>query len=217
MNQVGSKVVLTDFRFVVTGSRDQTFHPNQSSSSIRIESVMLFKVHQPFIIRSFLLALMCIGTGAGAVFGQKHELVSFEMQDQFEEVHSSGALKNKATVFIIADREGSPASAEWGTALSMLNNQRSNTSAVEIRAIAHMQGVPSLLRPFVRRLIRRERSNPVLLDWAGQFEKAYSIQPGQANILVFDAAGALHIQIASTGVNPIDLDRVNSQISLLVE
>lgn len=155
-----------------------------------------------FII--FAIALF----GVSNAFGQSQTLIPFELTDQYDVVHSSQSTIGKHTVLIISDRDGSGHSENWGQAIQRLINDLPHPDNVSVFAVAHVEGVPSILRSFVRKMMKGDRNRPVLLDWKGEVNQEYGIEPGRANVFLFAPNGNLQLRFAANEVTPSALKKV---------
>ncbi len=142
------------------------------------------------------------------MLGQAQYLVPFEMQDQFDVLHSSQDVSGQGTVIIVSDREGSKHSENWGRAIKAIASELAVSKNISILAVAHIQSVPSFLRSFVRKLIKRDRTDPVLLDWNGQFNRSYGVKPSLVNVLVFSTEGKLLLHIADSTIKHTTLESI---------
>ncbi len=113
--------------------------------------------------------------------------VAFDLEDQWGNTWSATALRGKPYVCIVADYRASDAAAEWGQKLG-----HRLKDSVLILGCANLDGVPSFLRWFVRSRIRdRAKAAPLLLDWEGEFFRAYRCSENLPTVLIVNAAGRL--------------------------
>ncbi|NQV71938.1 hypothetical protein HQ496_02360 [bacterium] len=158
--------------------------------------------------RTYYILIAFALFGVSNVFGQSQTLMPFELADQYDVVHSSQSTIGKHTVLIISDRDGSAHSENWGQAIQGLINELPHPSNVSVFAVAHVEGVPSFLRSFVRKLIKGDRNKPVLLDWNGQVNQEYGIESGRANVFLFAPNGNLQLRFAANEVTVSELKKV---------
>ncbi len=148
-------------------------------------------------------------------FGQAKVLVPFDLRDQFDVLHSSKAISGQSTVIIVSDREGSTHSENWGRAIQTIAEELPNSHGVAILAVAHVENVPPIFRSFVRKMIKRDRLAPVLLDWKGQFNRLYGVKPSLVNVFVFSTDGKLQLHIADSEIKRTTLNSIKDCLNML--
>jgi hypothetical protein len=104
-------------------------------------------------------------------------------------------------LIVASDRAASRFSRRWLARLS-------SDPGVRIVEVAHITGVPALVRPLVRRAFR---GTPVLLDWKGALASRYGFEPARVNLYLIDASGRL-LLAESGGDSDADLARVVARI-----
>lgn len=110
----------------------------------------------------------------------------FTLEDQYRESHTIEYPTDKASIFVLADKEGSKQVEAWIRAVYDKFHDR-----VNIRGIALLKGVPSALRPTVRYLFKKQVDYPVLLDWEGKVTESFAFKPGLACVFVVNADGSI--------------------------
>lgn len=131
----------------------------------------------------------------------------FSLEDQFRESHTIEFPADKASVFVLADREGSKHVEAWVRTLYDKFQNR-----VDIRGIALLKGVPSALRPTIRYLFKKQVNYPVMLDWEGTVTESFAFKPGLACVFVVNMDGS--IVLAEYG--PAEGERSERVLSSLV-
>ncbi len=140
-------------------------------------------------------------------------LVEFKIKDQFGEVYTDEPYREGLFVVIGSDREGSEFSRGWTEAVR--ESLEGLTAAVDVHfaAVAHVHGVPRLIRGMVRGAFPDHPDAWVLLDWKGVFEEAYGYEPDSTTVLVFlDSA-----MIYRTHGREVEPDRVEALRSAVEE
>ena len=142
-------------------------------------------------IRQFALPavilLLCIAVG----WSQESHLMSFELKDQFGEVHSNEEYRDQVVVVMAGDRKGAQHTVAWGRAMMQAMDPSVNLSRVRYIQVADLKSVPSPARKAVRKKFPQDETQWSLLDWKGQWAKTYDFEKKAANILVFDRSGNL--------------------------
>ena len=108
----------------------------------------------------------------------------FTLKDQNDASYTIKFPRDKVTVLIFGDREGSEQIEGW---TRPIYNQFG--SRIDVYGIAELSAVPSLARGIVRRIIKSKTKYSVLLDWSGGVSKAYGYEKGKANVIVIDKKG----------------------------
>lgn len=139
--------------------------------------------------------------------------VNISMEDQFRNVHQTGALKGDVVVLLFADRNGAEAAHEVGKRLHVhfhpgaakvegpdwlrqpvigiagwpAGARVPNVHAV---AVACLPEIPRAVHPVVRSQIRKESAHvPVWIDFAGTMPRTFGMAPDVPNILLIDTEG----------------------------
>lgn len=110
----------------------------------------------------------------------------FTLEDQFRKSHTIEYPADKASIFVLADREGSKQVEAWIRAVYDKFQDR-----VNIRGIALLKGVPSALRPTIRYLFKKQVDYPVMLDWEGTVTESFAFKPGLACVFVVNIDGSI--------------------------
>lgn len=142
--------------------------------------------------RSLLIALVILCAASNALSARA--LIDFEIEDQFQEKHDRESLLGKPFFLVCSDRDGKVYNRMWGPAIRDSLSARGIVEEIGHLGLADLRGVPFFLKGFVRGKFPKEDVGPILMDWKGQFPKAYDFMPGDCNILVFDADGELRLR-----------------------
>jgi hypothetical protein len=109
-----------------------------------------------------------------------------QLLDQYDVSQTLAFPATNLTLLTIADKTGSEQIAGWVAPVKNRFGRR-----VDIRGLADLSAVPSVLRPLVRREFRKSQSYPVMLDWSGEVVKAFAYQRDKANVLLLDGQGGI--------------------------
>lgn len=134
------------------------------------------------------------------------DLIDFEIQDQFKQIHKTADYAGEVVVVIGSDKAGCDYDKLWA---AELNQKLGNAN---ILPVAHMKGVPFFLKGFIRGKFPQQPENWILMDWGGEFNKVYSFEPGLANIMVFDGQGK---QIFKASAGELD-QKIVSELILII-
>ncbi len=124
--------------------------------------------------------------------------LSFELEDQFGDLHSTADVEGRPVIVIGSDRAGRQESQIWAqTVGSLMETDGELQGRAEILRIADLRGVPVFLKGTVRKQLRRGLETPLLLDWDGQVVGIYDFQPEIANVVLLDGDGTVVLRIES--------------------
>ncbi len=129
------------------------------------------------LIAAILLGLFSTGYGID-------KASNFTLKDQGDRSVTVKFPSDKVVILIFGDRKGSGQIDGWSKPIYERYSGRTY-----LYGIASLSGVPRAARPLVRRLIRRQTSFPVLLDWGGSVSKSYTYDPGKATIVIVGKDG----------------------------
>jgi hypothetical protein len=122
---------------------------------------------------------------------QDSTLISFKIEDQFETVHTDKDYPASIVIIIGSDKEGSKYNGIWSKAIRDSLKHEKKFDQIRFLRIADLRGVPFFLKGFVKGKFPKERERWVLLDWKGQFAKAYEFEPEACNIVIVDQRGGV--------------------------
>lgn len=141
---------------------------------------------------------------APLAIGQKG--FTLNLKDQYDKAFVyplTGDLLNEdggspAVAVIIADKEGKDQASAWGKELQKAfaaQMDRKARPGLVVLPVAHLKGVPGLMRPMVKGFFVAPPDAPqhlaTGLDWYGEVDSQVAVSPGVANLLVLSPAGVL--------------------------
>ena len=127
---------------------------------------------------------------------------SFVLEDQFSREHTvKFPSKERLSILVVADREGSAQVPGWVEALYRRYGDR-----IPIHGIAALPNVPFFVRPALKAMFRRNIKQPLLLDWGSQFSDLFGFSPGQTLVVILNQEG--RVLFRSRG--PASRDRLSA-------
>lgn len=160
------------------------------------------------------LAVLLISTVWGTAGEQA--LVSFEIRDQFKNVHTDGELRGTILVTIGGNRGGKEYYEQWNRAIRDSLQVIVGGAQVKVLRVPDLRGVPFFVKGAVKGGFSKNPEEWALLDWKGVFAKAYDYTEGESNILVFDKEGNLAHQTHGTEVDPQKLNAIIGSLRSLL-
>lgn len=135
--------------------------------------------------------LLCFGLCATALAAEEHAFTStisqrIELYDQYQKLQVLSFPATNVTFLTIADRKGSEQIAGWITAL-----KAHHAGPIDIRGLADVGGVPSLLRGRIRKRFQESILYPVMMDWSGDVCAKFGYVEDQANVIIIDRNGSV--------------------------
>ena len=131
-------------------------------------------------------------------FGLKNQ------NDQYTEINFPS---DRPVILIFGDRKGSEQIAGWSKPLYDGYGKKAY-----IFGVASLGGVPSYARGLVRRLIKRQTSYPVLLDWGGKVADSLGYEAGKAFVVVVAKDGSVKAR-HSGPVNETGLKTIKAELN----
>lgn len=126
--------------------------------------------------------------------------VEFRLKDQFGQVHDAADYRGRPVYLVGAGRGGRASATAWAAALGpLVRGADGNAGAVV--PVADLQGVPRLLRGFVRGRFPSARGSAVLLDWDGAVSRRLGFDPAQSTVLVLAPSGRPVLRANTLGVD----------------
>ena len=137
------------------------------------------------------MAILISGATTPAVGLPETKLIRFEIQDQFDRPHTEREFNGRNVLFLCADRKGSQYQGQWLTALRDSLESRGHAESITVVEVADLRGVPFFIKGSVKKKFPKESTAWVLMDWKGSLAKAYDLEKGKCNIVLFDRSGGL--------------------------
>jgi len=122
---------------------------------------------------------------------QNGTLISFKSEDQFGRVYTEKDFLQNIVVIVGSDKEGSKYNGLWGKAIGDSLKRASNYQQIKFLRVADLRGVPFFVKGLVKGKFPKEKERWVLLDWKGQFAKAYDFAPESSNIVIINRLGSV--------------------------
>ncbi len=110
----------------------------------------------------------------------------FTLEDQFGKPHTYEFPKEKVSVLLFADREGSEQIEGWVRPL-----YAKYRDTIDVDGVALLKGVPELMRGTIRFLFRKQVDRPIMMDWSGEATEQYDCHAKEANVFVVDSLGRI--------------------------
>jgi len=148
------------------------------------------------------MAILIGGATAPAVCFPETKLIAFEIQDQFDRLHTERELNGRNVLFLCADRKGSQYQGKWLTTLRDSLESRGHAESVTLVEVADLRGVPFFIKGSVKKKFPKESTAWVLMDWKGNLARAYDLEKNKCNIVLFDSSGGL---LHKTAVEDLEL------------
>jgi len=139
------------------------------------------------------------------LFAQDSSLISFKIEDQFDQAHTDQDYRDSIVIIIGSDKNGSKYNGRWTKAIRDSLKQEKNFGSVKFLRVADVLGVPFFVKGFVKGKFPKERESWVLLDWKGRFAKAYNFVSEACNIVIFDRKGVV---VHKTHGRELDLEEL---------
>lgn len=138
-------------------------------------------------MRFITLSLIFVFAAAGARSAAAQARVSkFGLKDQNDQYTEVNFPSDRPVVLIFGDRKGADQIGGWSGALYKKHSNR-----IYLFGVASLNGVPSYARGMVRRLIKRQTSYPVLLDWGGKVADSMGYDKGKALVVLVGKDGTM--------------------------
>lgn len=155
----------------------------------------------------FLFALVTVGIRTTSAQSRISNFGLMNQSDQYTEVNFPS---DRPVVLIFGDRKGAEQIGGWSEPL-----YKGYGDKVYIFGIASLGGVPSYARGLVRRLIKRQTTYPVLLDWGGKVADGLGYEAGKAFVVVVSKDGTVQTKrsgpATESGLNAVKAE-LNKQL-----
>ncbi|MEN8006837.1 MAG: hypothetical protein ABFS42_07450 [Candidatus Krumholzibacteriota bacterium] len=156
-----------------------------------------------FVLQTLVVVLLFAGMGETVSAAEEtdlvHEplsLIDFCIEDQRGKLRTSGYFRNSVVVLISGDRKGNSFREEWSPVLTDSLTAELKCYRVKFLPHAHLEGAPFFMKGTIRNKFSESPDEWVLMDWDGEFRKAYDLAEDRLSIVVFDALGTRRIQVA---------------------
>jgi hypothetical protein len=156
---------------------------------------------------SKVLGLIAL-VGTMTAWAQSPTLIQFEMTDQFGRVYRNADYEGRVLYVIGSDAKGSKFSESWSKAIYDALKEEAGIENLAALPLANLKGVPFFLRGTIKKKFPQEQDTWVLMDWKGQFAKAYDFEPRSTNILIFAPDGTLIHQAHGQEIEQDALDGI---------
>ena len=159
------------------------------------------------ILLLFFLNMIILGS---MTMAQDTSLISFKLEDQFDRTYTEKDFENKIVIAICSDKDGSKYNSAWGEAIHDSLKNDKGFEQIKFLPVADVRGVPFFMKGFVKGKFPKKEEHWVLLDWKGQFAKAYDLKEDVSNIILFNDEGTL---VYKTHVTELDFQELNTILS----
>lgn len=114
------------------------------------------------------------------------KISNFGLKDQDDKYVEVNFPSDRPVILIFGDRKGAGQIDGWSKPI-----YESHSDKVYVFGVASLSGVPTYARGLVRRLIKRQTSYSVLLDWGGKVAGTLGYEKDKALIVVVDNDGSV--------------------------
>ena len=152
----------------------------------------------------FLTFAFCLFFTASAHAQSK--VSNFGLKDQNDKYTEVNFPSDRPVVLIFGDRKGAGQIDGWSQPI-----YKKYDGKVYVFGIASLNGVPSYARGLVRRLIKRQTSFSVLMDWGGKVAGSLGYEKDKAMIVVVAKNGTV-LARKYGAVTQTELEAINSEI-----
>lgn len=153
----------------------------------------------------------------GSTIAAEQSLIEYSLKDQFNNRHTQQQALGKVVLIIGSDGEGSEFNDGWGTAINQAVADHPSYSQLHQLPYADLRGVPFFAKGYVRGMMPEAPENWVLMDWKGNFAKAYEFQPGATNILIFGTDTRLKLHESGQQVEAEKLTRLTRELIMQLD
>jgi predicted transcriptional regulator len=123
----------------------------------------------------------------------------FTLEDQYDRSFAIRQFAGRVVVLIASDRNGKVQNPPWTKAL-----RERYGDGIALQGVADLRGVPFFLKGTIRKDLRKEYADSVLLDWKGDLFTACGLMKEVSNVIVIDRSGVIRFVHAG----PADTDAV---------
>jgi len=164
------------------------------------------------------LLLTVLGLAAGsATYAGDLELLDFELEDQFGNVHRRSDVQGTVVLLNGSDKGGVQFNGVWGKAIQEALGDHPAYDQISQLAYANLRGVPFFLKKFIRGKFPQEPERWTLMDWKGVIASAYEFEPKATNLLLFAPDGALVLHASGRELDEQTLEEVVTTLRSLLD
>jgi hypothetical protein len=154
-----------------------------------------FRQHIEEITMANTISKVCLSAAiiVGGVHGEAQDslVLEYELEDQFQKIHTSSDVLDTVVLLIGSDKKGVKFNGLWGQAIHAELSDHPHYGRVTNLAYANLKGVPFFLKGMIRSKFPQDKEAWVLMDWKGALFKAYDFVPKVSNVFVFGPDGVL--------------------------
>ena len=147
---------------------------------------------------------------------QERHLISFEIKDQLDKVYTDKDYDDQLIVVVGSDKSGKKYNPIWSDAILDAFENQEQKNQINIIGIANLKGVPFFLKGMIKGKFPKDHDNRILMDWKGQFAKAYLFESKVCNILVFDRNGTLVLKTHGKDIETHKLSAIVSKLNDII-
>ncbi len=137
------------------------------------------------MLRSYLLGVLVVimvSAALGAVaLGVDQNAPAFRLSDQFGKTWDSAALNGNVVVVIAANRDSGRAMDPW-----VSNLKSKYGSKIRLLGLMDLHTIPGIAHGIARARIRKETSDPLMLDFDGKIANSYLANDNYPVVVVID-------------------------------
>ena len=112
--------------------------------------------------------------------------LQYDMKDGQGQQHLRSGASGVVLLALWGDRGGSEFMEKWSPAL---NDSLAGLAGVRRLDFAHVKGAPFFIKGKIRKRFRENWPGTVLLDWEGEFRRAYACAQDSCTAILFDREG----------------------------
>lgn len=120
------------------------------------------------------------------VINAQTNVANFSLKDQNDKLVEVNFPSDRPVVLLFGDRKGAGQIDGWSQPI-----YKKYDGKVYVFGIASLGGVPSYARGLVRRLIKRQTTFSVLMDWGGKVASSLGYQKDKAMLVVVGKNGTV--------------------------
>lgn len=109
---------------------------------------------------------------------------AFKLEDQFGKLWDSSALKGSVVVVIAANKDSGRAMDPW---VGKLKDKYG--TKIQLVGLMDLHNLPGIVRGMAKSKIKKETSEPLMLDFNGSTAKTYDVTSQHPVVVVIDKSG----------------------------